>query len=61
MRLRIDLAKENRSMTLDWPTGLGQSVRIQSTDGVRNPEISVLIFDKMPQLDVVNEVNGISR
>ena len=37
------------------------SVRIQSTDGVRTTDISVVTFDKMPQLGVANGVNGISQ
>ncbi len=36
-------------------------VRIQSADGVRNITNSVMIFDKMPQLEVVNGVTGISQ
>jgi hypothetical protein len=36
-------------------------VRVQSTDGVRIIEISVVIFEKMPQLEVVSGVNGISQ
>jgi hypothetical protein len=37
------------------------SVRIQSTDGVRTTDISVVTFNQMPKLEAVNGVNGISQ